>query len=170
MNLPEALFYTNKHGFKLSISITQEMCNNVETETRTQSKSKLWYKYHAGRVTASRMRAACDTSLANPPPSLVKSVCNPDVFRFTTKATEWDCSHEHQARELYVKTNKLKHQIFKVIEIGLFILTLSGLSLGLLLMVSLNVYAMEEVPLKFNVCTVEVKTWLMQHPMTRTFA
>ena len=103
------------------ISITQEMCNNVETETRTQSKSKLWYKYRAGRVTASRMRAVCHTSLANPSPSLVKSICYPDVFCFTTKATEWGCSHEHQARELYVKTNKPNHQNFRVIENGLFI-------------------------------------------------
>ena len=51
----------------------------------------------------------------------MKSVCYPDVFCFTTKATEWGCSHEHKARELYVETNKMKHQNFRVIENGLFI-------------------------------------------------
>ena len=59
----------------VSISITQEMSTLIETETQKQSDSKLWFKYRAGRVTASRMRAVCHTSLANPSASLVKSVC-----------------------------------------------------------------------------------------------
>jgi len=105
----------------VSISVTEEMCSNIEAETKIQSKSKLWFKYRAGRVTASRMRAICHTSLANPSPSLVKSVCYPDVFHFTTKATEWGCSHENQAREPYLKANQQKHQNFRVLDNGLFI-------------------------------------------------
>ena len=50
---------------EFSIDITSEMCDLIEKETRSQSKSKLWYKYRAGRVTASRMRAVCHTIPSN---------------------------------------------------------------------------------------------------------
>jgi len=56
-----------------------------------------------------------------PTASLVESVCYPDMFCFTTKATEWGCSHEKLAIELYKKTNGVKHQNFTVVENGLFI-------------------------------------------------
>ena len=45
----------------LSLEFTDEMAKSVESETRLQSKSKLWFKYRAGRVTASRMKAVCRT-------------------------------------------------------------------------------------------------------------
>ena len=96
------------------------MSTLIETETQMQSNSKLWFKYRAGRVAASCMRAVCHTSLANPSANLVKSVCYPDMFRFTTKATEWGCSHEKLAI-VYKKTNEVKHQNFTVVENGLFI-------------------------------------------------
>ena len=38
----------------------------IEKETRLQSNSKFWFKYRAGRVTASRMKAVCHTDPANP--------------------------------------------------------------------------------------------------------
>ena len=72
-------------------------------------------------MTASCMRAVCHTSLANPSASLVKSVCYPDMFRLTTKAIEWGCSHEKLAIELYKKTNEVEHQNFTVVENRLFI-------------------------------------------------
>lgn len=105
----------------LSIDITKESCDLIERETKSQNTSKLWYKYRAGRVTASRMRAVCHTNLANPSQSLIKSICYPEAFQFTSKATEWGCSHERQARVMYEKVSKSKHQKFSVEENGLFI-------------------------------------------------
>ena len=45
-----------------SIILTKEMAVAVERETRTQSSCNLWFTYRAGRVTASRMKAACHTT------------------------------------------------------------------------------------------------------------
>lgn len=106
---------------KMFPSTSPEMCNLIERETKSQNKSKLWYKYRAGRVTASRMRAVCHTNLADPSQSLIKSICYPEAFQFTTKATAWGCSHERQAREMYEKVSKSQDQNFSVEENGLFV-------------------------------------------------
>ena len=50
----------------VKIQISEEMALAVEKETRSQSKSKLWFKFRAGRVTASRMKAVCHTDSSNP--------------------------------------------------------------------------------------------------------
>ena len=50
----------------ISLEFTGEMAKSVESETRLQGKSKLWFKYRAGRVTASRMKAVCRTDITNP--------------------------------------------------------------------------------------------------------
>ena len=38
------------------IELSEEMVCNVEEATRAQSDSRLWYRYRAGRVTASKMK------------------------------------------------------------------------------------------------------------------
>ena len=42
-------------------------------------------------------------------------------FILLLKATEWGCSHENLARELYLKANQQNHQNFRVLDNGLFI-------------------------------------------------
>ena len=37
----------------ISVEITKEMAEKVKEATRSQSHSKLWFKYRAGRITAS---------------------------------------------------------------------------------------------------------------------
>ena len=88
---------------KVSIEITDDVSQAVEKETRKQSKTPLWFKYRAGRVTASRMKAVCHSDVTNPAQSLVKSICYRDAFSFTSKQTSWGCRHEKQARERYKK-------------------------------------------------------------------
>ena len=104
----------------VSIKITEDMAKAVELETRQQSKTNLWFKYRAGRVTASRMKAVCHTDSTNPSQSLVKSICYPDAFTFTSKQTNWGCKHEKQARERYTASN-CNHVNLRVKENGLFI-------------------------------------------------
>lgn len=72
----------------VDIQISSEMAQSVEKETRMQSHSKLWYAYRAGRVTASRMKAVCHTSVAKPSQSLIKSICYPEAINFFSKQTE----------------------------------------------------------------------------------
>ena len=67
------------------------------------------------------MRAICHTNLADPSQSLIKSICYPETFQFTSKATEWGCSHEKLAKEMYEEVSKSQHQNFSIEENGLFI-------------------------------------------------
>ena len=105
----------------ISLEFTGEMAKSVESETRLQSKSKLWFKYQAGRVTASRMKAVCRTDITNPSHSLIKSICYPEAFSFPSKQTEWGCKHEKQAQEKYEKVTKPSHNNLQISENGLFI-------------------------------------------------
>ena len=105
----------------VSIEVTDDMAQAVEKETRKQSKTSLWFKYRAGRVTASRMKAVCHRNVTNPAQSLVKSICYPEAFNFTSKQTNWGCKHEKKARDRYEKAVRLKHTNLQVAECGLFI-------------------------------------------------
>ena len=105
----------------VSIEVTDDMAQAVEKETRKQSKTSLWFKYRAGRVTASRMKAVCHTNVTNPAQSLVKSICYPEAFNFTSKQTNWGCKHEKKVRDRYEKAVRLKHTNLQVAECGLFI-------------------------------------------------
>ena len=104
-----------------SVEITAEMAKLVEKATRSQSQSKLWFKYRAGRITASRMKAVCHTDAGNPAQSLIKSICYPEAFSFTTKATQWGCKHEKVAQQIYYNTSRTKHNDLCLTESGLVI-------------------------------------------------
>ena len=105
----------------ICISLTMEQVALVEKHTRGQAASKLWFRYRAGRITASRMRAACHSQPLSPSKSLISAICNPSAVRFCSKATEWGCKHEKTARELYFHLMKEKHDDFMVRDSGLSI-------------------------------------------------
>ena len=60
--------------------------NAVEKATRDQIDSSLWFKYRAGRVTASKMKAVCHTNPTNSAKSLIKCFCYPEAFKFSSAA------------------------------------------------------------------------------------
>jgi len=64
------------------------------------------------------MKAVCCTNPGNP---LIKSICYPDVFSFTTAATKWGCKHEKVTREMYLSASKLNHSELSVTDSGLVI-------------------------------------------------
>ena len=105
----------------ISLDISKEMAEKVKKATRSQSNSKLWFTYRAGRITASRMKAVCRTDSSNPSQSLIKTICYPEAFKFVTAATKWGCKHEKEAKELYFRANKEKHSDFSIAESGLVI-------------------------------------------------
>jgi len=43
----------------VSLDVSKEMVEKIEETTRSQSHFKLWFKYRAGQITASQMRAVC---------------------------------------------------------------------------------------------------------------
>ena len=104
------------------IQVTDEMAEPLEKETRLQSKSNLWYKHRAGRVTSSCMKAVCYTNVANPAQRLVKSICYPQELAFSSKQTDWGQKYEKLAREQYVKSQRPKHaNILEVTDSGIVI-------------------------------------------------
>ena len=105
----------------VEIEVTCEMAQSVERATQSQSSSKLWFTYRAGRVTASRMKAVCHTNAANPSQSLIKSICYPEAFSFVSRQTEWGCKHEKKARDIYCKVTSSLHENFQILDSGLVI-------------------------------------------------
>ena len=81
----------------VDITITEAMAAEIEKLTIHQFRSALWHKYRAGRVTASQMKAVCQSNSLNPSSVLVKKICYPESFSFQSKATEWGNKMEKPA-------------------------------------------------------------------------
>ena len=111
----EELFHT--------IAVTDAAVKNLEMQTRDQASSKDWFLYRAGRITASKFRAAAHTDVSQPSSSHVRSICYPKAFRFSTVATRWGCKHEADARTEYAASRKLSHQNLSVVDSGLVVPT-----------------------------------------------
>ena len=99
------------------LQLTVEQAKTVETKTRDQLKSRIWFRMQARRITASRITAskfqnACCTDPANPSNSLIMSVCYPELYRFSSEATKWRCQHEHLTLEIY--SHRSQHENVKM--------------------------------------------------------
>ena len=105
----------------VEVSITESESIAIQKITVSQFKSKSWFRYRAGRITASRIKAVCHTNPSHPSQSLIKSICYPDQFCFKTKATTWGCTHEKAARRWYINNVKKKHGNFILQDSGLVI-------------------------------------------------
>ena len=92
----------------------------MEELTRGQAKNKQWFKYRAGRITASQFHQVCHTDPHQPSLSLVRKVCYPESYRFTTDATAYGSTHEDQAIEAY-KSRMDGHVGLNIKACGLFV-------------------------------------------------
>ena len=70
---------------------TISQINNLALLTQGQSKSTMWHRYRAGRIT-SRFKRVLNTDPQNPSISLLNAICYPETTKFTTKATTWVAS------------------------------------------------------------------------------
>ena len=78
----------------ISINISERDIKLIEKDTRKQSKGASFYHHRAGRIGAS---LPVIQILLNPPNLL--SICYPNLFKFSTAATEHGSKHEDQAIE-----------------------------------------------------------------------
>ena len=106
-----------------TLTVTERQRTIVEIETRCQASSKLWFSLRAGRMTASKLKAATATNYLKPSVSLVKAICYPHEMRFSTPATRWGIDHEQTARHKYYQPQSAKHACLSVNECGLFLST-----------------------------------------------
>jgi len=81
--------------------VTPTMVDHLVDLTQAQSKSRNWFQYRAGRITASRFRQVLHTDPHQPSLSLLKSICYTEIHKFSTKATIWGCKHERDALQAY---------------------------------------------------------------------
>ena len=71
----------------LNGTVFTKVNTNVEVATRGQSSNKIWYTFRAGRITASMMKSVIQTDHTMPSQSLIKRICYPEAFKFSTTAT-----------------------------------------------------------------------------------
>ena len=77
-----------------------------------QQELSLKVRSGSGRITASRFRAACKTSVEKHSRSLIRAICYPESTKFTSVATAWGCQHERVAQERYNLEMKTVHDNF----------------------------------------------------------
>lgn len=73
----------------LHFHITSEQVSKVELATWGQATNKLWFAYRTGRITGSTFKLAARTSPAMPSQSLIKRICYPKAYSFSTVATRY---------------------------------------------------------------------------------
>lgn len=108
---------------EITIEVTESQARFVEQETRDQYQSRLWYRMRSGRITASKLKAACRTDPCLPSQSLIMSICYPELSKFKSTTTQWGCEHEPVARDKYKAKNCLYHTDLRVEDCGFFIST-----------------------------------------------
>ena len=122
---PENLYYSYKElqdkAKDIEVNLTQCQRNYAEKVTKKQAASSNWFTFRAGRITASRLYAVCKTRMANPSRSLIKAICYPQTYSFTSKATNWGCKHEKIAKEKYKELMSDQHTQLLLSDSGLFI-------------------------------------------------
>jgi hypothetical protein len=104
----------------IDVSVSEFDIEGVEMMTRGQSSCKDWFKYRAGRITASKLKDVCCTDLSKPSVSLLKVICYPLNRSFKTAATEWGVSKEKVALNKY-RESLSNHTDVLVEQCGFFI-------------------------------------------------
>ena len=85
----------------------------VESATRKQSASRVWFRFRTGHITASKMHSVLHANSDMPSVSLIKSICYPESYRFSVEATKWGCQHEKLALDAYRLMKGKQHLNFE---------------------------------------------------------
>ncbi|XP_061670303.1 uncharacterized protein LOC133497991 [Syngnathoides biaculeatus] len=102
-----------------TIRVTEEQSINVQITTRAQASIREWVRFRSGRITASKVKAVCSTSIENPPQSLLYSICYPQNKKLSNQATRRGCDHEELAVQRYSLLMEENHANFKCEKSGL---------------------------------------------------
>ena len=70
-------------------------------------------------MTASKLKSVICTDPSQPSPSLIKSICYPELCKFTSDACTYGCKHEAEARQEYAYQMQATHKLFKIMSSGL---------------------------------------------------
>ena len=87
-------------AFKSSLALSDEEIRRIESNTRQQSNSPLWFDARRYRITASKFGSILRRRSSTPPDSLVLSVLQPKQIK--SAAIEWGVFHESIAVDQYI--------------------------------------------------------------------
>ena len=107
--------------YKVELKLSDEQMKAIERDTVDQAKGGAFFRHRAGRIGASKCRAASHTDPSQPSQSLIKAICYPNIFRFSAAATKHGCKHEAQAIAAYETAMKETHANFVVTRCGTII-------------------------------------------------
>ena len=105
------------------LKITVEEAKYLVECTRLQSQSQTWFEHRKGRLTASRFRSICHTSIDRPSQSLVKQVLQLGPPPRSAAIT-WGLENESKAKQQYRVKMRASHSSFKVKDTGLHVNTM----------------------------------------------
>ena len=91
--------------------ITKGEADYLERSTTLQSRSAVWFAHRNGRITASKFKDVCHTSIASPSKSVVHSILQHGP-KVTSAAMEWGVKNEALAKADYSRLAETKHQLF----------------------------------------------------------
>ena len=78
----------------------------MEAKTREQANSRILYKMPAGRITAPNFKHTSCTDPGYSSKSLLVSVCQAEIYTFSSNAIKCGCQHEQHTLSVYVQQNK----------------------------------------------------------------
>lgn len=107
--------------YKVDLKLSEEQIKAIERDTVNQAEGGAFFRHRAGRIGASKCHAASHTDPSQPSQSLIKAICYPNIFRFSTAATKHGYKHEALAIAAYEKTMKETHANFVVTRCGTII-------------------------------------------------
>ncbi|CAN7940649.1 unnamed protein product, partial [Ixodes hexagonus] len=116
---PELTGYCDELAERLCVN--DSVCAAVEKRTRGQASSRLWFSYRTGRVTASVLKAVCQTSLETPSASLLKKICYPSRQKLNVPAVEYGRKSEPKALAKYKSLFQAAHVNASFRQAGFFI-------------------------------------------------
>ena len=119
LNTPH--YELTKACYEVNISVTDQEIDIIGKDTISQTNVSGSFRHTAGRIKTSISKAASHTDPALPSQSLIKTICYPELFKFSTAATKHSCQHEESAIIAFEKVMKTQHSNFKVKRCGMVI-------------------------------------------------
>ncbi|KAJ8300731.1 hypothetical protein KUTeg_022250 [Tegillarca granosa] len=92
-------------GFINSLNVTDEEISNIETLTRDQSKSRVWHKERAVRITASIFHQVCSRRESTDPSRLISQILG--YRNVSTRAMKFGLKMEKQAQSRLDENDKI---------------------------------------------------------------
>ena len=103
----------------IQLRISDAEIQLIERETLNQARESSFYQQEGLELLKVKQQAI--QIQCQPSQSLIKAICYPNVFIFSTAATRHGCKHEPLAIKEYEKQMKSEHESFQVKNCSTFI-------------------------------------------------